>query len=303
MLVMENKVLTIMVDAIGTALQTMICRLTAALLLAASLNIFVVPTVHAGSNLLVTPTRVVFDNRSRSAQVTLMNQGDETGNYRISFIRQNMTDNGKFVPVKEGEDGKYADQMIRYSPRQVTLDPGQSQIVRLLLRRPRNLEDGEYRSHLLFQGLPNPKTTNIEDLSNKNRKGISVEIVPIVGISIPVIVRHGELSANVSLTDVRVVTPDKQDGKPGLSVVINRTGNASVYGDFKAVFTPAGGEPTVVGQAIGVAVYATNAQRRFRIPLQVPPGFNLQNGDLHITYTRTGETPETGLLAEVKTRL
>lgn len=284
-----------------------LCRISSSLLtavaLVALLSFTPIATSYAGSNLLVTPTRVVFDKRTRSAQVTLMNQGNETGNYRISFIRQNMTEDGRFVAVKEGEAGKFSDEMIRYSPRQVTLEPGQPQVVRLLLRKPRNLEEGEYRSHMLFQALPNPKKTNVEKLTSKKDNTISVELVPIVGISIPVIVRHGNVAGTVSLSDVKFVKSGNQKDKTSVSVLMTRSGNGSVYGDFKAVFTSSSAQSVVIGQAIGVAVYSPNTKRRFHIPLQIPPNFNLAGGELHITFTKSGEEPETGLLAEIKTRL
>lgn len=262
-----------------------------------------IPLANAGSNLLVTPTRVVFENRTRSAQVTLMNQGDEEGNFRISFVRQDMTEDGKFVPVKEGTAGMFSDEMIRYSPRQVTLAPGQSQVIRLLLRKPRNLEQGEYRSHMLFQALPNPKKSNVKQLTSKQGKGITVELVPIVGISIPVIVRHGNLSSGLSLSEVKVIKEENRRVKNSVSVLMTRSGTGSVYGDFKAIFTPANGKPLVIGQAVGVAVYTPNKTRRFRIPLQIPPNFELSNGQLHITFTESGKSPDSGLMAEIKTQL
>ncbi len=150
---------------------------------------------NAAASLMVTPLRVVFDERTRTAQITLVNQGDETGDYRISFIRQKMTETGQFVAVEANEQGMYSDLMIRYSPRQVSLPPGQSQIVRLMLRKPRDLSAGEYRSHLLFQSIPKPSKSSLEKLSGKSGVGISVEIIPLVGITIPVIVRHGKLVA------------------------------------------------------------------------------------------------------------
>jgi hypothetical protein len=275
----------------------------AAVVLSTSLLLGHTRPSYAGTNLLVTPTRVVFDGRKRSAQVTLMNQGDEAANFRISFIRQNMTENGKFVPVKKGVPGKYSDEMIRYSPRQVTLKPGQPQIIRLLLRKPRNLEDGEYRSHMLFQALPNPKKSNVQQLTKKRNKGISVELIPIVGVSIPVIVKQGKVSGAVSLSDAKIVETKGQKARKSVSVLMSRSGNGSVYGDFKVVFTPTGGEPVVIGQAIGVAVYTPNPHRRFDIPLQIPPKFKLANGELHVTFTESGKTPETGLLAEIRSRL
>ena len=38
--------------------------------------------VQAAGNLMITPTRVVFEQRTRSAQVTLVNQGTETSDFR-----------------------------------------------------------------------------------------------------------------------------------------------------------------------------------------------------------------------------
>ena len=59
-------------------------------------------SMTSSASLLITPSRVVFEDRTRSEQVTLSNKGDETTTYRISFIRQNMTEDGKFVPVVAG---------------------------------------------------------------------------------------------------------------------------------------------------------------------------------------------------------
>jgi P pilus assembly chaperone PapD len=302
-LVKEKTVLKTMMEDFKQATRLLYYKFLVAFVVLSSSGGFYAANVQAASNLLVTPTRVVFESRDRSAQVTLMNQGDETGNFRISFIRQQMTEDGQFVPVKEGESGKFSDEMIRYSPRQVTLEPGQSQVVRLLVRKKRDLEEGEYRSHMLFQALPNPKKTNVEKLEDSKSNAIKVEILPVVGITIPIIVRHGNLSADVKLSQVKMIDPNKEKARPSISLLMTRKGNASVYGDFKAVFTPVGGEPTVVGQIVGVAVYTPNAQRRFNIPLQVPPDFKLANGELHITYTKTGETPGTGLLAEARIQL
>ena len=44
----------------------------------------------------------------------------------------------------------------------MTLAPGETQAVRLLLRKPGNLADGEYRSHLLMQNVPKDAGVSIE---------------------------------------------------------------------------------------------------------------------------------------------
>jgi len=257
--------------------------------------------VQAATNLMVTPTRVVFEQRDRSAQVTLINRGSETGEFRISFIRQNMTENGSFEPVPEGEAGLFADKMVRFSPRQVKLPPGQSQVIRLMLRKPRDLADGEYRSHLLFQALPPAASSSIENIAKDSpAEGITVELIPIVGVSIPVIVRHGQLDSAVTLSAARVIPADGVNAAPAVAVTINRSGNGSAYGDFRATFTPDGGDPIVVAQVNGVAVYANIEERRFQMPLTLPTGVNLINGVFELAFIKPGSDPQTGTLARTR---
>jgi hypothetical protein len=271
-------------------------------MLAALLLLCTLPAnVLAAANLMVTPTRVVFEQRDRTAQVTLVNQGSETGEFRISFIRQNMTETGDFVPVPEGEAGLFTDKMVRFSPRQVKLPPGQSQVIRLMLRKPRDLADGEYRSHLLFQALPPATSSNIENIAKDTpAEGITVEIVPIVGVSIPVIVRHGKLDSEVMLSDARILSATDTDGSPAIAVTINRSGSGSAYGDFRATFTPTGGEPIVVAQANGVAVYSNIDKRRFQMPLTIPTDVNLVNGVFELAFMKPGSDPQTGTLARTR---
>ena len=261
-------------------------------------------TAVAGANLLVTPTRVVFDESMRTAQVTLMNNGTETGDFRISIINQNMTEDGKFEAVKEGEEGLYADSMIRYSPRQITLPPNQSQVIRLMLRKPKDLAEGEYRSHILFQSIPKASKSSIESTMNSGSEGITVEIIPIVGISIPVIVRHGKLKSELKLENARFISATEANPKPSISVDMRRSGNQSVYGDFRVIFTPSNGDaPVVIAMANGVAVYTPNTLRQFAIPMNIPPGTSLKEGNARILFLESGKDEKTGLIAETYLQL
>lgn len=280
-------------------------RLLAAYLVAGAallaLDCGLASVARAAGNLMVTPTRVVFEQRTRTAQVTLVNQGSETTDFRISFIRQNMLENGDFVAVPEAADGMFSDTMVRYSPRQVRLPPGQSQIIRLMLRKPRDLDDGEYRSHMLFQALPPASSSSVEKIAgDQPADGITIELIPIVGLSIPVIVRHGNLDSRVSLSEARLLPPADANSAPAISLVINRSGTASAYGDLRAMFTPAGGQPLVVGQANSVAVYANLDRRRFVLPLRLPPGYSLNNGTLDIVFVEAGAEVESSTVARTR---
>lgn len=257
----------------------------------------------AASELMVSPTRVVFESRTRSAKVNLANTGDATGRYRVTFIQRKMTESGKLAEVKEGTPGMYADNMVRFSPREVTLAPGQSQIVRLLLRKKSGLEDGEYRSHMLFQSLPDPNATSIQTLTDSSGDKLQVQLIPIVGISIPVIVRQGSLHASGSLSNLQF-HPAKNSKQPAqLSLNLKREGDRSLYGDFRVMFTPAGGKPLMVTQANGLALYTPNTQRKVSLTLQAPQGVQLKHGKLHITYLEPGQDVRSGLIAEGRLRL
>ena len=267
-------------------------------LLLAAISTLLPPNAKAAGQLMVSPTRIVFEGNERTKQVNLVNNGSETGRFRISFVRRKMTEDGKFAEVAENEPGMYSDDIVRFSPRQVTLQPGQSQIVRLMLRKKRGMSDGEYRSHMLFQSLPDPAATDINQLSDKSENTLSVQLIPVVGITIPVIVRQGELNSTVSLSDFKLEQENTVKAQNSLSLKLNREGNSSAYGDFRVYFIPKDGEPVVVGQINGVAVYTPLASRTVEIKLQTPSGLNISNGELHITYLEPGKDEATGLLAE-----
>lgn len=267
--------------------------LIALISLSASSNVF------ALGQLMVSPTRVVFEGNERTKQITLINNGAEEGRFRISFVRRNMTAEGGLKAIEENEPGLYADEMVRFSPRMVTLAPGQTQTVRLMLRKKKGTADGEYRSHMMFQSLPDPDATDVNELSNK-QGSFSIKLIPVVGITIPVIVRQGELNAGVNLTGFEIKQSNTVKAQSVLSFTINREGNKSAYGDFRVYFTPKDGMPMTIGQVNGVAVYTSINSRSLTVPLQTPPEFNLSNGELHVVYLLPGEDEVTGLIAESK---
>jgi P pilus assembly chaperone PapD len=232
----------------------------------------VISESYAGSQLMVTPKRIVFSKNMRSAQVTIINSGDETGTFRFSLNNKRMSLEGKLEDVKSaGEGDLFADKIIRFSPRQVVLEPGKSQVVRLGLRKPSGLKDGEYRSHMLFRAIPPDAGKSVEQIV-KPQSGVSVKLTAIVGISIPVIVRHGKTDADVSIVTAKLVPRQAKEDRPHIMIEFEREGNQSVYGDLLAEFTTKDGDRKIVAQVSGVAIYTPGTKRRFKLPITVPPG-------------------------------
>jgi hypothetical protein len=252
----------------------------------------------AHAELMLHPTRLVFDKNTRAAQIELINNGSQPATYRISLVNRRMTEVGQFEPADTPAPGEqFADAMLRFSPRQVTLQPGTAQTVRVMLRKPADLPDGEYRSHLQFDKLPDAGGATSIDRQGDG-KGIGVVLDALVGAAVPVIVRHGAGSATVGLSGLALRTDGNAGAKgPLLALRFEREGSNSVYGDLDVTFTPRDGKPRTVARIGGVAVYTPNRIRAATLPLDVPPGLPLAHGTLAVSYR---ERPEAGgkLLAQ-----
>jgi hypothetical protein len=241
----------------------------------------------ASADLMLHPTRIVFEKNQRAAQIELINNGSEPATYRISLVNRRMTENGDFVPADSALPGElFAEPMLRFAPRQVTLEPGTAQTVRVMLRLPADLAEGEYRSHLQFDKLPEVDgESSIETLAAPGG-GIAVRLRALIGAAMPVIVRHGDGGASVSMSNLAL----EKDGAQ-LGLRFERSGKHSVYGDLSVDFTPAGGVETNLARVGGVAVYSPNLVRNAHLPLKLPPGMALTHGMLQVSYR---ERPESG---------
>jgi P pilus assembly chaperone PapD len=249
----------------------------------------------AMADLMLHPTRLVFERNQRAAQVDLINNGTESATYRITLVNRRMTKDGTFEPITTPSAGEqFADGMLVYSPRQITLAPGTAQTVRVMVRRPANLAPGEYRSHLHFDKLPNPSQKDSAEAQG-NDQTIGIVLNVMVGATIPVIVRQGETSASVSLSHLAL--QQNAEGRPVLALQMERSGNSSVYGDLAVSFRPQSGSEVEVGRVGGVALYTPNPMRGASLPLSAPKGQVLAHGALHVTYR---ERPDAGgkMLAE-----
>ena len=261
-----------------------------------------VPTAASSAtgvgDLLVAPTRLILEGRTRTAELALVNIGDRPATFRISFTHMKMMETGDIKEIEvPGPAEALADSLIRYSPRQVILDPHVVQTIRIQLRLPDSLPDGEYRTHMLFRGVPPADTVAPIDPKEKT-EGFRILLTPIYGVSIPIIVRHGNTAASVTLTDPKLNLPRTESDTPALQVRLNRTGTRSVYGNIIVRFTPkGGGKEQVVGMANGVAVYTPLPARMANVVLRPPAGVNLSAGSYRITYM-DAEQVSGGLLAE-----
>jgi len=240
---------------------TRLSRATLAAALAAAALLAAPSPAAAGiGDLLVAPTRLVLDGR-RGTEIILNNIGDATATYRISVEFRRMTPDGRLIDVTEpSAEEKLAQDMIVYAPRRVTLAPNQPQSVRIAARAPQGLADGEYRIHLLFRAIP-PARPVIAPADQPPATGLRFALTPIYGVTIPVIVRLGNLSAQAGIANVHLAS---LEGKPAVALDLSRSGDRSTFGEVR-VLKPGVKAPIAIQKA--VAIYKEVATRRVTIPV------------------------------------
>ena len=245
-----------------------LCIAAAVFLFAVALAVTLTIVPDDAYALRVTLKRVIFEGPRRTELLTIVNNTAEEQVFRLGWRMMRMTEDKSLEFVKEGEsvEGlKPADDMVRYSPRRVVLPPGASQQIRLMLRRPKDLAEGEYRSHFWIQ--PEAEAVKFDPSQIKvNEKGPTVQIKMLTGMTVPVFVRNGNLTAKVSFSDVSM-TRDAKGAKVKLTV--NREGNRSVYGDMKLFCVGSGGEK-LQRESNGLAIYTEISKRHMEFDVPFP---------------------------------
>ncbi len=249
--------------------------LAAALLGAAALAPM---AANAAGDLLVAPTRVVL-NGSQGTEVILNNIGSEPATYRISLELRRMTPTGELQDVTVEEANaleQAAMEMIRYAPRRVLLAPDQPQAIRISARPPAELADGEYRAHMLFRAVPEA-TPVTEQSADAPATGFIIKLTPIYGITIPIIIRKGQLEATAAIANPAATR--LPNGATELAFDVSRSGARSVFGEVHVI--PAGGKTPHITR--GIAVYPEVSQRR--VAIMLPPDVAAQmQGAVRIEY-------------------
>ena len=261
-------------------MSRLLSRKLAPFALIAPMLMLAAPAAKAGvGDLLVAPTRIVLDGH-RGAEVVLNNIGDDVATYRVTAELRRMTPQGSLVDVAQPNAGeKAAQEMLLYAPKRITLPPNQPQAIRLSARAPEGLPDGEYRVHMLFRAVPPPR----QQVAPEKVEGVSFQLRPIYGVTIPVIIRLGHLEAKAGIANVRKVTAD---GKPAIALDLSRAGDRSTFGAVK-VFKAGIADP--IAMVNGIAVYTEIGMRSVMIPID-PAHLASANGEVTVQYVEPTDT-------------
>lgn len=223
----------------------------------------------SGANALkITLKRVVFEGPKRTEVLTLINGEDSAVTYRIGWRHYLMTEEESLVFIDDDAPLppalKPVTDMVRFAPRRVTIPPRSSQQIRLMLRTPADLAEGEYRSHLWIRpeaDIEQFKKEAAEKLKDKGQKtGVTIKM--LAGVTMPVIVRKGALTATANIENLVV---SQTQGFVNAAFTIRRIGNRSLYGDIDFVCNNGG---YLLHTVKGIALYDEVGLRNFNMKIE-----------------------------------
>jgi P pilus assembly chaperone PapD len=220
-------------------------------------------------SLRITLKRVVFEGPKRAEVITVINNKEEEVTYRLGWRHFVMTEEESLVAIEDGAplppEVKPVVDMVRFAPRRFTIPPKSSQQIRMMLRTPANLADGEYRSH--FWVRPEADVEDIRksierEQSGQEREG-GVTMKMLAGVTMPVIVRKGNLEVSAEIQNLQA------QGTPGVinvSFYLARMGNKSMYGDIDYICN----NDYVIRTSRGNAVYTEVNGRQINLRIARP---------------------------------
>ena len=237
-------------------------------------------------DLFLSPTRVVFDGRDLTQEVLLLNAGRDSAIFTASFLEYHIDSAGNYLPIAvPDEAGLYASRHVRIFPKRFALAPNATQTVRLQYVRRPGMQEGEYRSHLFFRMEASDQRRNVETGAGTAPgdvgEDLSISLTAVYGVTIPVLIREGQLSTDAAISDVRL---DLDGRAPSLEFNIYRYGKKSAYGDLTVDFIAANQRTVNIATWKGLGIYTSANRRRCSIPIQPGMVAELRQGTLLIRY-------------------
>jgi hypothetical protein len=220
---------------------------------------------------MLIPQRIVLEPGQRFSTLIIKNSGTASGAYTVELVDMDMKESGAIEEVpKDSPPTEFsAKPFTRLAPRSVTLSPGEAQNVRVLVKRPEGMKDGEYRSHIKVRIINDNTDTAPE-------KDFKVIVKASIVIVVPLIIRQGETSFTSTLAEPRLKGRE-------LQVYITRSGNRSSEGNLR-IYQNRNGSLVDIGGLNGVPVYRPAAKRLVKIQLD-----SLGGGPLTLRYEQPGK--------------
>lgn len=246
-----------------------------------------VPGPARAQGVLVAPHALFIDHQTRSGWIQLHNPGAEPAEVSLSLLfGYPVTDSLGYLELRlvEQPDSTFPSAMgwIQAFPRRMVVPPQGHQTIRLMVRPPANLADGEYWARVMIAAKGGTAPIQTTDTTTGIQVGLTLEVRTIL----PLLYRKGTLQTGVVLSQLRAE-------RVGDSLVVRtrmaRSGSAVFLGTVTGALVDQAGTE-VAGFQAPISVYY-DIEPRFALSMAgLPPGgYRLR---LEVASSRDDIAPE-----------
>lgn len=194
--------------------------------------------------------RIYLDAEKPTTAFTIHNPNVEHQSCELKLTHYNFDENSELIKLPEGEiPENSASDWVRFSPREFTLTPANSQTIRFTLRKKANAEPAEYRSYLVI---------DCDAVSAIDKQERLISIKPKLMHNVPVIARNGKLEASISIANIKAEAST-------LYFSVERSGSRSIYGDVELVHKNTN---EVVATQTGFSIYPESERYFFKLNMK-----------------------------------
>ena len=238
------------------------------------------------AQVIVAPTILFMSDRSPFGTFIVMNRSNTQQEISISFkFGFPESDSLGNIRMQYGDSAMAKEHScelwLRGFPQKFIINPGQQQVVRLLVVPPPNIPDGEYWTRLITSSTPQAKVIDTV------KTGITASITFVLQQVTSIIYMKGNVNTSVSLPEIRVA---QDSASVNLYADISRGGNSPFFGKISAVVKNKVGDTVYSDEQI-IAVYPSNMIIKFAVPLSKLPA-GTYTADVRLESERSDIQPE-----------
>ena len=181
--------------------------------------------LSAEAQVQIFPTRLTLTEQNISGYLNLQNSSADKQTFDLQLVLYKMRKDGGFERQKNIPASHPLVERLKFSPRQVTLNPSEKQIVRVMVSEFSELPNGEHYLHL--QALPQKVT------SEKNQSQNSFQLNARISVAVPIVVRKGTVQAQPQILEAHY--KKLPDGTLQFNFMIQKKGDGLLVGDFEVI--------------------------------------------------------------------
>ncbi len=229
------------------------------------------PVPALAQGVLVAPTAVFIDSRSRAGSLLLVNPNDDPAEVDMSAlfgypVTDSLGQTQLFTAEQPDSAEPSAAGWIKIFPRRMTLAPKGQQTVRVLVSPPPTAADGEYWTRLVIVARGGKLPVTVVD--SANTAGLSVGLTMEVRTIIPLFFRKGKAEAGLAVSALRA---NRAADSLLVRARLERTGNAAALGTARGEMVDSTGKVRATFN-MPVAVYHAIEPRFSIAAANLPPG-------------------------------